>query len=895
MGFFSSKTKYYVASQIYNMAGDMADRPNHMKTLIVQSAMIGDDIAMRIRNGIISGPGSDLSQFQKWANTRYLLGLPTADITGDDIASLAPVRAAIPIPSGSPTGTYATVMNAVITETDAQYWVEDYLIRNRPDLLTLDWVYEQDDVSNLITISFPGNRPDISFTPANWVAGAHYVAARYVLTYPGFVEAAVSQGSFGPFRTLNACGIRNYTIVSDTPLTPGVLSVDRREVRVVDFNDTRPSTRSDTTTSQSVVTAPQRIQYRWDQQQGYVRGTRRPLVLRHNKAIQRTQGKRTVTTREVNVYADRTETVTVYQDVVVDIYTYNYNIQRRFGAEISDPKIFLYRIGGANTALNNLRVNRSTRREFFPIMPLRIDNRFIDEEPYASNALEQVSKAYKKAFGDKIDTLLDELKDNDSIDDLDYAFLVFGVTLNERDKSGRRYIYEFFKGLMANQLSSKSEWQGHSGAERQQTQVARVADRHDAQMRAGLRVVPETAPPLPEYPAPRRTEFELRQSLPDIDNFKIVLAWSYIAETVHAGLGRPGAKKDDIWYETPNTRVSFQNDPWAFIRNMSSDPNNKIIYMYHQIAPLRYRKLEIVGMVHSNLVYKNKSVVTWAYEAFQQSEEESSFYVPLHLPTLKKMPRKHQNQLAYCSRLLVLNSYKKVKVRWYQRGIFKFIFAIAMIVVSFIIMGPAGLAAAPGILGTNIAVGTALGLAGTAAIIAGAAANMIASMILVSIIGKVSVEVFGEKFGHMIAAVVSFFALQMGSNFAATGSFNMNWGTVFSPQNLMRLTSAVSKGYQGFVQGRIQELIGDYETAADEYKDELKIIEERMQELYGDNAWIDPLLMAELDEARDMNFRESSDSFLQRTLLTGTDIAELSMAMITEFPSVSIKLPNAIM
>lgn len=894
MGWFSKKTKYYVASQIYNMAGDVAERPNHMKSLIVQSALAHDNVAERLRNGIINGPGSSLEQFQKWANTRYRMGLPTADITGDEIASLVPVRNAIPIPSGSPAGTYATVLNAEITEADASYWVEDYLLRNYPNLLLQDWAYEQDDVSNQIVVSFASGRSDIIFNPTNWVGGADYVAARYVLTYPGFNEEPVAMGSFGPFRTANGTGIRRYSEVSRTALTPGVVSLDRREVRVVDYADDRPSVRTDQTTSQVVVTAPEAVVYRWDENRGFAPGTQRPVVMRHTKRVVSSQSKRQVVTRNSVTYPDRIETSTVYQDVIMDTFNYTYTTQLRYNAEISSQKVFLYRIGSGTPTLDNLRVRRTTQREFFPVFPLRLNGRFINQAPHQAAMYEPVSRAYKKAYGDDIDKLLEELADNDSIDDLDFAFLVFGVSLNETDKSGKRYIYEFFKGLMGNQLSSKSEWLNHQSQGRLASANARSLDLYSHRMTNRLRVGDAEAPAIPQYPAPQRSQFILDQNIPTLDHYRVSLSWSYIAETIHAGKGRPGAKKDDIWFTSTPLGSESRGNVFEFIRDIATGDVNKPLYMYHQVAPLRYRRLEIVGMVHSNYVYKNKSVVTWAHAEHRKSEE-SAFFVPLHYPTLRKLPPVHKNQLAYCSRLLVLNSYQKVTTRWYQRGIFKVVFAIAMIAISFVVLGPAGLAATPGILGTNIAVGTAIGLAGTAAIIAGAAANMIAAIILTTIISKVSVDVFGEKFGHMIAAVATFFAFQMGSNFAATGSLNMDWSKVFNPQNLMNLTKAVGQGYQGMVNAKMQDLLGDYETAAAEYKDEMKVIEDRMNELYGDNAWINPMLMAELGDARENSFRESSGVFLQRTLLTGSDIAELSMSMISEFPSASIRLPDAIM
>lgn len=906
MGLFSSKTKYYVASQIYNLAGDLSDRPNYMKSLAVQSAIIGDNIAGRIQEGIFQGPGFNLRAFQKWANLNYQQGLPTADITVDEVATLAPIKNQIPVPSGSPAGSSIIVINAVLSEADAEYWIERYIINNRPDLKSKSWVYEQDDLTNEITVTFSDNTPDLVFTPTNWYPNAQYVIARYVVSSPGTHSEQVNHGVRGPFKTVGGVGIAGFAETAREPRPERTFSLVRKETVRTEYRDNTPATQTVSETSVNATHIPEVVWYLKDTNKGFYAGTTIPHIYRERKIVTYNKVKRIIFTRNIVKYTDRVVTTTVEQDVLEDSITYTYNTQNRQGNSLSDSKVFIYRIGTGNTTLDNLKRRVATQREFYPVMPLRLDNKFINESPYEDTIYPDIAKAYKKAFGSKIDTILDELEDNDSLDDLDFAFLVFGITINERDKIGKLYMYEFLKGLIPYQRTSKS---GYGGYQNTLIEQAKRTNEYKSYLdnmlgRLGADTSPNPANLVPSYPPPQRTSFILDSNIPDLNHYKITISWSYIHETLGVGVGKTGAKKGDIWFETGATlrgtadplRDIRENDSLIsrYLRNGPDVHHHKQIFLYHQITDLTYRKLEIVGLEHSNYVYKNKSVVTYAYDAIKDNDEESPFFIPLHYPTVKKLTVKDQNQLAYCSRLLLLNCYVKKKVKWYQRGIFKIIFAIAMIAISIITLGPASFGALPGLLGTNVAVGTALGLAGTAAIIAGAVANMVAAMILTTIVQKASIKLLGDKWGHIIGAIASFFALQVGVNFAMTGSFTMNWGNMFSPNNILKLTSSVAKGYGAFIQGRMQDVMEDYQSASKEYKDQLQMIEDRMSELLGQAAWIDPMLLTEMAQADDSSLRESSGSFLNRTLLTGSDIAEMSCAMIDEFPTLSLALPEAI-
>lgn len=906
MGLFSSKTKYYVASQIYNLAGNLSDRPDYMKSLTLQAALSQNDIADHIQQGIFQGPGFSLRAFQKWARTNYAMGMPSADITVDEVPNIGPIQSQIPLPSGSPAGTRIMVINAVLTDADTQIWAEKHLLDNYPQLLTKAWTADSDDTTVQITIEFGDNTPDIVFTPTNWVGGAKYLVARYRVNTPGVNGVLEFKQTTGPFNAVASVGLRNYSEISREDLPVQSFDLHRRHVVRTEYRDGTPPSQVVIESDTHENHTPERIVYQWDQNMGFYRGTKRIQILRRQKNVLTNKGKRTAVTRTVVNYSDRTEITTISQDITYNRIMCNYYEQDRQGVDVGRDRIFIYRMGTSNPVLNAIRSPRANFAEFYPIMPLRLNNYFIDEAGMENSVYPHISKAYKKAFGSNIDMLLDELKDNENVDDLDFAFLVFGVALNETDPVGKRYMYEFFNMLRGYQKTSKSEYINYQQGLVDKEKEAVRYDRWEGNAISRRYTRPDDdgtdVPDPPSYPPPETSSFNMQPNIPLMPWYNITISWTYIHQTLGIGKGRPGAKKGDCWFELGSS-VRGEAALYApdvedgtimerYFRNRAISEANKRVYMYHQTGPLTYRKLEIVGLKHSNYVYKNKYVDSQAYDTIDDENEESPFFVPLHYPTLKLLSIRDQNQLATCSRLLLLNSYEKVKIKWYQRGIFKVIFAIAMIAISVLLLGPGAVGAMPGLLGTNSAVGTLLGLAGTTAVIAGAAVNMVAAMVLTTIIQSASTSLFGEKWGAMIGTIVTFFAMQVGAGLS--GSFNINWTDVFSPKNIIGISQAVAKGYAGYMQGSIKELTEDYEEAANEYTEQMKAIEDATNELLGQNAWINPMLMTDIAQSELSNYRESSTSFLDRTLLTGTDIAEMTCAMIAEFPTLSLQLPEAI-
>ena len=102
---------------------------------------------------------------------------------------------------------------------------------------------------------------------------------------------------------------------------------------------------------------------------------------------------------------------------------------------------------------------------------------------------------------------------------------------------------------------------------------------------------------------------------------------------------------------------------------------------------------------------------------------------------------------------------------------------------------------------------------------------------------------------------------------------------------------AAGDGYAGYINASTQQLLQETQDVIKEYEEESRKIRELWAENIGYNRGIiDPL---DLTEAFGVTM-ESVDSFLQRTLMTGNDVADLSLDMLTNFVdmTLSTELPT---
>lgn len=578
---------------------------------------------------------------------------------------------------------------------------------------------------------------------------------------------------------------------------------------------------------------------------------------------------------------------TFVQDAVTLLYTY------------AAAQLYTYCMNSGNAALDALDGTDMTLTEFFPVIPVMQENAYADAPIHAAE-FDVVKKAYRQLSGAKISKLIAKLEENsDASSNLRSIYLVKGVSLNTTDKYGKRYILKFFRhinslaptppnALLDNVAAVEAHYRSTWGTR------SSFLNTYLSPFYGAL---------LPDWTTslvgPKQTEITL--SSDKADAYKVRLAWSGVYETTHVGnferqinpvsgkFAKVGAIQFKAGAKTKGAILALAASVKAG-GSIKATSDGNTLAIYEQVSEFSFTRLLVEGLSHDNYVYGTKSVRNTPKLALDEEEADtSSFIIPLHYPTWKSFSLSDRAQLSYSTSYLVFNSVKIVKIKWYQTGIFKIIFSIAAIALSVFTAG-GSLAISGGILGANVAIGTALGASVATAAVVGAVANYIAAMVLTQLISWGATKLLGEKLGAILGALISFVALSYAGQFGAHGNFNVDWASMMRVENIMGLTNSVTGAYQQWLMADTASIYDEMALTEKEYKAETKAIEAAAKEILGGTSGeIDPMMFTDATEY----FGESRRSFLSRTLLTGSDISAISIAMIEDFVSMSLELPKA--
>ncbi len=561
-------------------------------------------------------------------------------------------------------------------------------------------------------------------------------------------------------------------------------------------------------------------------------------------------------------------------------------------------QLFTYRMGSGNVTFDALVPTPEELVEFAPAIPLRIDNQSISSHPQFDHA----SKAYRKLTGGQLSDVLEEIEDHSDIGDMDYIFVVQGVPLNTKNPAAQAYIYQFFWNLMSLQpvtINSTIYLEN-----RRDDAIAQAAWAHWEAVNGSSPVFGPSHPYLGALPPSASLVRDagndlnvLRVTMAGLDKFDLRIQWGSIQERIRVGnaarfdgVSRPLLKKGSFWIRMlPDVSLTFPpgasglNGSWFGARKFTR------MVVLHQHEAKRYRMLEITDLAHVNMIYKNKSVDIGAREALAD-EELSGFLLPLHIPTVKQIGAVRSAELTGHTTHLMINSYQVVKKKWYQRGIFKIVMVVVTIAFTVISGGIGALATAPGILGTNAAVGAMLGVTGVMGAVVGAVANGIAGIVLSTLIVDVTAKTLGDKWGAVLSQIITVVTMKLMMSYTTTGSLNIDWGSMFRMDNLLALTDAVTGTYSAYL---YQDTLGIQDAmaeASEDYTERMREIREHSREILGStNIGFDATLLTDAAE----HFGESSESFLSRTLMTGGDLAQMSHMLIEGFADLTLELPRS--
>ncbi len=617
----------------------------------------------------------------------------------------------------------------------------------------------------------------------------------------------------------------------------------------------------------------------------------------------------------------QTETITTWRDGdwLRAIWDWRTDTQDTITRRIEDGSfLYVYEIGTGEATLDALLDEATVtdeESEYFPYMPIRLKNVFLDDPIYGdppggSGLYELTNRAYRRASGggQRFSRLLDEVKDNASIDDIDYAFTHHGVGLNVLEPACRKYMYTWFKNISDYQNTTSAYIAAYQAEVA--VYLAEVAAKNSWTFDQGDSGRPGYGDPPPVQPKLddiKTTTVKLKCASAELKNLDNRVTWVNITETLHTGQARVGVEDDEIFWEgypvsdpagsddftwDVETGVPPKTGPQGYsgnvrVQTFSIDKET----LYWQTGPNNYKKLTIWGLLHRNLVYGGESVDITGAEALA-STDPTGFIIPYHGPSVKDLGIVDATQMATANTFIIFNTFEIVKQRWYE-GFVGMIIIIIVMIILVCIFPPAG-AGAGGLLGTNAAVGAAMGLTGTAAIVAGAVVNALVAIALSQLITFGSTELFGDKFGPIIAAVINLII-----SFGASGGFEVdNIGELMTASNLLKITSAIANGYEGYTQGVIAEIGDEIVEDQEKFEAEMKDIKKLLDDLSGNDLNFNPLSLTDSVKGNDLRDKpgsgyvvETLDQFIHRTTMTGSDIVDVTLSLVGNFAGLSLELP----
>lgn len=887
MGLFSSKSKVYVSSVVYNLAGDELKRPQYLKTVVIGSVMntSGMSIGESIVSSYLNGPGMKIRNFGIWAresNYTEDIGQISGSFATGNVTDEGVLVDNIPNE-----GLTVLLQSSAINNADYEYWSDQFMLDNHPDQVEAGYKADYNRGTNVITITLP-TAVVYTLTPADYIPEARYIYAAYMLG-SGEVIGPIEEGSLITLDSTDPYPSTSGWSVVYNSNTAASADLAKSVHTVITYSDARPT--EDSTVDSVVPTAYTAIDSQWDQIDYIGNFESRKQIMTHWAV----EGRETVvigptvTTETIAGGVTKTTTVTETKEVLSLVRTYRIDEQIISNSSVSNVKIFIYREGSGNTALDNQFPVKLDTGAFLPFIPIRIDNNFLSDT-YLPGTYALAKKAYRKVTKSKIDSLIDIVADNSSLGDIDYGYVVFGVSVNARENICKKYIYNFF-GAVLEEASQSNVVDYAAWTLAWTTANTTMATWNDwmlAQSDAGNPLYGTAEPEKATYPAMPNNQIRISSAGNAVMNYDMTIMWNYIVETTGTGLAKPDAKVDELWF-TPVVADEYKEKIFFGTKGSGVDTRSertithKIdkVTLTWQETPNTWRKLTIAGLKHRNMIYGGKSVDIGILEALADSEE-SGFIIPLHEDIYRSMGMVDSTQMSTACSFMVFNCYQIVKQKWYQSGLFQVFLIVVMIVIAIYYPPAAGL------FGSNAAVGATLGFTGTTAIIVGAAVNAIAAMVLMRIVQAGANAILGDKLGGILGPILAVVAVVVGANMINGGSFVGSFSQMTRAENILKLTNAAGQGYSAYVKTQVDEIMLQSEALTKQYGEEANKITEQYIETFGlEGGIIDPRTLTNAIGTFDTTM-EPVNSFLGRTLMTGSEIAELSFSLINDYAKITL-------
>lgn len=891
--------KVSVFSSVVNLAGDEKLRPNYRKNTVLGGVLTKGKVSLgeSIVGSYTGGPGITYRIFGRWArqirtggkqNYNQKIQYRAATVGLDMSGKEATLKQWIP----NPLNGEVEILTVFADFGQYEYWADKWMLENKPDLINTAWTITYVRDTNTITINFVDGTSS-SFVPVDFDQNQRYLFIKYRIKTDNpdwnyITEPAVTLPDQTEFPSM--AGWTNMFEQNN----PSNASVSRDTYTVSTFSDNRaPVTSTTTTTYSSEAITTKFVRY--------IRTvtTNTPGTdifvttyqeMYHNQYM---GGYYYVTTftdsgpLDIGNGVFRYDRYYTRQQHVLYTRTTQFSHQERGKLTIGPAQMLIYKYDSGNYYYDTILGDPDTSNTYLPFIPVYINNKF-PSATYLPNIAKAAKVAYYRASRrQSLSKLQRKLKKNESLPDIDYAFCVFGVSLNVLDMACREYLYLFFNKMRlqyTSRTASLEQW--YIDFEAAKTSVIAYEAWRNAQSNDQDPLYATPAPAVKAYPPV--PEIKVRNYSADpVLGFDYTISWAGIKHEWFTGLSKAGAKKGDGHFEVGPVITREQLIPyehWEGARILIPGETIKITttYLYFQDEKDSYQKLTIFNLKHRNVVYEGHSVTITATEALA-SATESPFIVPLHEQIFaKEMSLTRSTQMCTACTFLVFNSYVVTKTSFWK-SIFFIIVAIAIQMVTGVPIGEAS-----GILGVNSAVGATIGFTAgsTAAAIAGAVLNSLAAIVVINIVSGVAIKVFGPELGAIFAAVAAILIGNPGLLDSFGSSMSTGFSELMKADNILKVTDAIGRGMQAsnaaFYED-VQKQIAGYTAEA------ATVREAYYEHFQNSGVSLNTQSFLQSSEKAMPFMAEALENFLARTMMTGSDIAELSEALISDFADITLE------
>lgn len=811
-----------VSSVAYNLAGDIKKRPDILKTTVLEamySSSSTKSLGSNISGSYLNGSGIKLKNYAKWVESsgyNNVIGKATGELRVTNPVSTDVLNTYL-----EPIEHYVhNVLNVEITSTTVFPVAYKYIKDHYPNLLLTDW--ESDYISGNVVITFE-DLTTVSFphtlnSNIKSLIGAYDLVGTNFILEDSIIETTSEVLEFEPtdgLATVSTNTDTNLLTLNDKVEVTNLYS-DGTEVTDITYENPVDSSVDNVSTTYHSSTINESTSIRKTHNR-LDRVDTTLVVLRYsdtpfyeNTAVDTSTGITTITKK--------------YHSSLVNLRTTYTKEYLYIELDIKQNNAFAYTYGDNSIELDSI-INSGTSYvlgDFYPVIPLRIDNVSIASPTYSSLAGLVKRALYVQTGKDTYTKLLETLEDNPDLGDLDYVYNVIGVSLNTEEPVGKKYLYKFFDALYLASLN-----QGINT-----NKVVRVSANNSN------------------------------------INYNIEITWDSLVKTTGVGMYKPTYKVGMVYIEDVSYSVTDGQSTSVWLSSILTKKNSKF-KLVCQKSSTEWECIEVNNLMYTNRIYEGKEVKISAYDALMD-DEESGFIIPISYTLFNSLSLVDSTQLSTSCSYLLINVYDKRKKKWYETNAFKVLLVIVAVAIT-IYTGGLG-ASSVGVLGTNISVGAALGFQGLAAVLIGAAVNSIAGMLILQIISDVSVSLFGKEVGLIVSAVLS-----LGFTTAISGK---SIHELFNANTLLSLTKAAGDSYQVHLQKKYKDLNNEL-INLDKQSDALnKLISSKGSELFGSTGIDLDIVRNQILRDKYPYVAEVHEDFITRTMLSGSDIVNIVMSYV---------------